>query len=43
MVKITVESGFPDGMHVTFETYVMTWEELKKLIDEIAKIERRGK
>ena len=41
-MEITVKSGQPDGMHVTFKTYIMTWDELKKLIDIIAKIEGGG-
>jgi hypothetical protein len=41
-MKITIESSSPDGMTVTFETYIMTWTELKKLIDVIANIESGG-
>ncbi len=40
-MKIKVESGSPDGMTVIFETYIMTWEGLKKLIDYIAEIESK--
>lgn len=38
-MKIKVESGSPDGMNITYETYIMTWEGLKRLIDIIAQIE----
>lgn len=41
-MKLKVESGSPDGMSVVFETYIMTWEELKRLIDVIAEIEAGG-
>jgi len=40
-MEIEVKSGNPDGMHVTFKTYIMTWEGLKKLIDYIAEIESK--
>ena len=41
-MKLKIEGGSPDGMTVTFETYIMTWAELKKLIDVIANIESGG-
>ena len=37
--ELHVTSGFDDGMHVTYKTYIMTWEGLKKFIDYMAKIE----
>jgi len=40
-MKIEVESGSPDGMSVTYETYLLTWKELKEFIDHVAKWENR--
>jgi len=31
-MEIKIESASPDGMHVTFKTFVMTWEELKNCL-----------
>jgi hypothetical protein len=41
-MNLEVKDGSPDGMHVEYKTYVMTWEELKKFIDHMAKWENRG-
>jgi hypothetical protein len=38
-MKINIKSGSPDGVIVNIELYIMTWEELKNLIDVIADIE----
>jgi len=42
-MKIEIEDGFPDGMHVTYHTYVMTWKELKEFLDIVAKFESRSR
>ena len=38
-MKLKVESSSPDGMVVTYETFLMTWEDLKRFIDIITQIE----
>ena len=40
-MEIEVKDGSPDGMHVTYKTYIMSWEGLKKFIDYIAEIESK--
>lgn len=41
-MNLKVKDGSPDGMHVQYRTYVMTWEELKDFIDHMAKWENRA-
>jgi len=38
-MKITIESGSPDGMKVVYETYLLTWKDLEKFLEMVAKIE----
>jgi hypothetical protein len=38
-MKLFVKSASPDGMIIKIELFIDTWEELKKLIDIIARIE----
>lgn len=40
-MRLKVKDGSPDGMHVVYKTYVMTWDELKAFIDHMAKWENR--
>jgi hypothetical protein len=40
-MNLRVKDGSPDGMHVQYRTYVMTWDELKDFIDYVAKWENR--
>ncbi len=41
-MELEVKDGSPDGMYVTYKTYINSWEGLKKFIDYIAEIERKG-
>jgi len=42
-MEIRIESASPDGMRVTYKTFVSTWEELGKLLKYIAEIESKIK
>lgn len=41
-MELHIKEGSPDGMYVEFKTYLMTWDELRKLIDYIEEIESGG-
>lgn len=40
-MELEVKQGSPDGMHVTYKTYIMTYVGLKKFIDYVAEIESK--
>jgi hypothetical protein len=39
-MKINVKSSSPDGMEIEFETFLMTWDDLKDFVDWVAILER---
>jgi hypothetical protein len=38
-MKIIVKSASPDGMTVEFETFLMSWEDLKGFVDWVIMLE----
>lgn len=40
-MNLEVKDGSPDGMHVTYKTYIMTWDELQEFISYMAKWENK--
>lgn len=42
-MDIEVKDAAPDGMTITYKTYVSTWQELKDFIDHVAKWENKEK
>jgi len=38
-MKLQIKSASPDGMTVVYETFLMTWENLKDFVDIMAVVE----